>query len=287
MKMKRYLLTLIVFLSMSNVLQTNELESRSTTWVIQDQNVKISATDIMDYIKQVKQGSQPFGHAGLQHHVEHYYIREHLVKKAEETQLSQSDKYQQALKEFQKNYLASEALNVMTEQQVPDFSAQAKEIYLAKMNGDYQLPLRLRVNMIRLNDPEKLKSIRDQIENKDLDFTTAVKKYSDDPLKTISKGDSYWFSKGQKPDVVYQHALVLSEDNRLSPVFNHRGVWYLLAFKGRKEAGVRDFVEVKSEITGQLKKSWRKDFQKEKLDELKQRFTHVKVDMAKIKAAGL
>lgn len=111
------------------------------------------------------------------------------------------------------------------------FTARAEELYQARLSEDYTFTLRLRVRVLEMNIPDgqeaairqQLAAIRADVQTGKLDFTAAVLAHSTDPEKRTSrKAITNGFTKGKKPDVVYDATLNLTASQPLSDVVVNR-----------------------------------------------------------------
>ena len=159
---------------------------------------------------------------------------------------------------------------------MPDFTARAEEIYQARLDKQYKLPLRLRVRVLQMIVPEgkeaeiqdKLKAIRAEVAAGKTDFKAAVMAHSQASDLSLTEGDSQWFQQDQKPDIFFETAAQLSVDKPLSEVFIHQKTAYLLSFIDRKAPETRSFEAVKPEIIAELQQEYREDQKKMVLDAL-------------------
>ena len=208
------------------------------------------------------------------------YIRNALVQQGETKGLDKSPQFRLLMSQFRKEQLAKLALEHAASAGMPDFTARAEELYQARLSEDYTLPLRLRVRVLEMNIPDgqeaairqQLAAIRADVQTGKLDFTAAVLAHSTDPEKHLTQGDSQWFYKGQKPDVVYDAALNLTASQPLSDVVVNRQTAYLLQFLERKAPSVIPFADAQADIVAKLAKDYREENQQVVLDKLKAQF---------------
>lgn len=207
------------------------------------------------------------------------FIRENLLAQQNIIPTELMARLERKLADYREAQLARLVLEVLCDMGMPDFTARAKEIYLARKNENYMLPLRLRVRVLEkslLQDSEavlaQLKQIREQIKTGQLDFEAAVQKYSDDSNKKLTGGDSYWFHQGQKPEPVFIAAAALNSDKPLSEIIVYEKKAYLLLFIGRQEATSQSFAEVKDDILKELQDDYQAQQRQQILAELKHRF---------------
>lgn len=214
------------------------------------------------------------------------FIRDALVKKGQQLGLDKSPELEQRIAEFRQEQLAELALDAARNEGMPDFSARAEEIYQARKDTQYHLPLRLRVWALELRLPagkeaairDKLNAIRTEVAAGKATFEAAVKANSEASDLSLTKGDTQWFHKGQKPDVFFDAAAQLSADKPLSEVVVHRDTAYLLYFIGRKESETLAFDTVKSDILNELQDEYRADHEQMLLDSLHEQFKHESAD---------
>ncbi len=208
------------------------------------------------------------------------YIRNTLVQQGLARGLDKTPELEKLVTEFRQDQLARLALEAASEEDMPDFTARAEEIYAARQDKQYQLPLRLRVRLLEMafNDSnetsvrEKLNAIRADVLAGKTEFKAAVLANSEAADLKLTEGDSQWFQEGQRPDAVFQAAAQLSVDKPLSEVVVHRNKAYLLAFLDRKAPETRSFEEVKPEIMAELQQEYREDRKKTLLDALSNAF---------------
>ncbi|SDZ74140.1 PPIC-type PPIASE domain-containing protein [Thiothrix caldifontis] len=208
------------------------------------------------------------------------YIRNTLIQQGLERGLDKSPELEKLVTEFRNDQLARLALDAAREEGMPDFTARAEELYQARQEKQYQLPLRLRVRVLEMAVKEgdatairdKLNGIRAEVAAGKTDFKAAVMAHSDAVDLKLTEGDSQWFQQGQRPDVFFQAAEKLSANKPLSEVFIHNHKAYLLAFLDRKAPETRTFAEVKSEIMTELQQEYRTDREKMLLESLSTAF---------------
>ena len=259
---------LIIGLIISNI------STASATWVMKQNDKKIDQQTIQNYLDFQNASLDQVPVNKRKKLLENWFIRESLAQMARDEKLDQDEKYQQAVKQFQQDYLAKLALSTLSKKDMPDFSERAKEIYQSEKDSKYQHPLRLKVKQVILNKEQQ--TLAEDIHNKllanTLDIDTAIKQYSIDPQKHRNNGSSYWFRQGQKPDTYYQHAEKLSKKQPFSDVFELDGKLYILAYQDRKEAGTDSFASVKDEIIAKLKQDYIETQQQVIVDKIKQDF---------------
>lgn len=208
------------------------------------------------------------------------YIRNTLMQQGLARGLDKTPELEKLVTEFRQNQLARLALETASEEDMPNFNARAEEIYLARQDEQYQLPLRLRVRLLEIEIKEgneaavreKLKAIRADVIAGNTDFKAAVMENSEAADLKLTEGDSQWFKEGQRPDALFQAAAQLSVDKPLSEVIVHRNKAYLLAFFDSKAPETRSFEEVKPEIIAELQQEYREDRKKVLLESLSAAF---------------
>lgn len=208
------------------------------------------------------------------------FFTDALVQDGVKRGLDKSPELAERVEQFRKDQLAHMALEAATDEGMPDFTARAQELYQARLEKQYDLPLRLRVRVLEMNVPEgkeaeiraQLEDIRSQVTSGKLEFQTAVMEHSQAGDLRLAQGDSYWFRKGQKSDAFFTSAESLSADKPLGEVFIDGNKAYLLGFLERKEAEVRSFDDVKAEIIAELQQEYRKDRQAVLLDSLREQY---------------
>ena len=224
------------------------------------------------------------------------FIRENLLLQADKVPTVVLTEFNEKLQEHRRNQLARLTLDTLAEEGMPDFSRRARELYEVRKQDQYQLPLRLRVRILRqsLNrsqtpspvnttqlavDPvekqatiDKLDKLLTRVKAGELDFKQAVLQYSDDPKRTLNAGDSLWFQRGQKAAVIFSTAEALSAEQALSGVVVHENHAYILQFLGRQEPVQQSFAEVKEKIIAELQADYRDKQRKLLLAKLRERF---------------
>lgn len=209
------------------------------------------------------------------------FIRDALVKQGLDKGLDKSPELVKRVTEFRNEQLARLALDAARDEGMPDFSARAEELYQARVDQQYRLPLRLRVRALEMKIPDgkeaeiraKLIAIRADIAAGKTDFKAAVMAHSEAADLKLTEGDSQWFQQGQKPDVFFETATQLSVDKPLSEVFIHQKTAYLLSFIDKKAPETRSFDAVKPEIMAELQQEYRDDHEKVILEALRAAFT--------------
>lgn len=227
------------------------------------------------------------------------FIRESLLLQQDKVAPAAMAVFEERLREYRRNQLARLVLDSLAEEGMPDFSRRARELYEVRKTAQYQLPLRLRVRVLRqtLQRPVgqetvsntvyiaghkgaataqllDLKSLRARLQAGELDFKQAVMQYSDDPQRTLHAGDSFWFQRGQQADAIFEQANKLSSAQALSEVFVHDGVAYILQFIGRQEPVQQSFAEVEEDVLTELQTAYRAEQRKLLLAALRDRFQH-------------
>lgn len=208
------------------------------------------------------------------------YIREALVKQGLAKGWDKDAELNKRVEEFRNEQLAHLALEKLSAEGMPDFTARAEELYQARLDKQYRLPLRLRVRILEMRIPEgkqaditdKLKSIRADVLAGKLDFKTAVLEYSQAPTVKLTEGDSQWLTREQVGDTFFSWAEKLSQAAPLSEVLVHEQTAYLLYFLDRQEPETLTFAAVKDEIIAELQEEYRKDQEKLLLDKLRAEF---------------
>ncbi len=211
---------------------------------------------------------------------ESLFIRDALVEKGLATGLDKDPELARLVEDFRKEQLARLALNAILTENMPDLNSRAEELYQVRKDKAYSLPLRLRVRVLEMDangDKEaatvkKLEELREQIASGKLDFKIAVLQHSEAADRKLTEGDSQWFYKGQKPDVFYEAAELLTPEQPLSKVVVHRGSAWLLYLLERKAPEVRPLDEVKPEIIAELQREYRESQEKTLLDGLREQF---------------
>ncbi len=205
------------------------------------------------------------------------FIRENLLLQQDKVPAAALAEFNEKLQEYRRNQLARLTLDSLVDAGMPDFSQRAKELYEVRKQEQYQLPLRLRVRILRQSTMSdgtgaNLQRILAKIKAGELGFKQAVMQYSDDPRRTLNGGDSFWFQRGQKADVIFNAAQALSAEQPLSDVFIHEDIAYILQFIGRQEPIQQPFAEVKDSILTELQAAYREEQRKLLLTELRDRF---------------
>lgn len=196
------------------------------------------------------------------------YIRDALVKQGEALGLDKSPELERLVTEFRQEQLANLALKAASDKGMPDFNARAEEIYLARKDQQYTLPLSLRVRVLELHIPEgkeaevrqRLEAIRSEVLAAKTDFAAAVMKHSEAANLSLTKGDSFWFNRVQQPNV-FAVAEQLTPEKPLSEIFVLEDSAYLLYFLDRKAPEIRSLEAVKPEIIAELQQEYRQQQQ--------------------------
>lgn len=208
------------------------------------------------------------------------YIREALVKQGLAKGLDKDTELNKRVDEFRREQLARLTLEKLSTEGMPDFTARAEELYRARLDKQYRLPLRLRVRILEMRIPvgkqvdiiDKLKSIRADVLAGKLDFKAAVLAHSQAPTVKLTEGDSQWLTQAQVGDTFFSWAEKLSKEKPLSEVLVKEQTAYLLYFLDRREPETLTFAAVKDEIIAELQEEYRKDQEKLLLDKLRAEF---------------
>ncbi|PID49954.1 MAG: hypothetical protein CR991_03910 [Proteobacteria bacterium] len=207
------------------------------------------------------------------------FVRAALLQQDSLLSTEQEALIEKQVVEYRKNQRSLQVLDKLARQNMPNFEKRAKELYLVHKDNKYSHPLLLRVRVIQKKIKEDkatsialLEQIRTQVSSGELDFIDAVKQYSDAPDKSLAAGDSFWFTRGQKPPIFFQAAEVLSAQTPLSSVFVWQDAAYLLQFLDRQEPTVQTYAEVCDSIIAELSKAYVDKQKTLLLDELKTRF---------------
>ena len=246
----------------------------SATWIAKSTDTKIDKQQIQSYLEFQHSTLEQVPLSKREKLLENWFIREHLSSLALQHKLDNSEKYKNALQEFKKDLLAKLALSELSKKKLPDFSARAKEIYQAEKDSKYHLPIRLRVKQIFLNEEDEVlaKEIYQKLISKKLDIDEAISKYSKDAEKHLTKGDSYWFHKGQKSSDFYKKASQLSPENPISKPFKDGKKLIILSFVDKKKAGTINFADVKNKIISKLEQEYIDAERKLIIEKIKQDF---------------
>lgn len=227
------------------------------------------------------------------------FIRESLLQQQDKVPASALAELMEKLADQRRNQLAHLVLDTLSAENMPDFSERARELYEVRKQEQYQLPLRLRVRVLRQaltqdraanantqglqqvavkqESPQavnfdKLQALLREIQTGQLDFEQAVLQYSDDPKRKLTGGDSFWFQRGQKPDFMFDAAQVLSAEQPLSDILLHQQHAYILQFIGRQEPVQQSFAEVKDGIIEELQAEYLVEKRQQLLTVLRDRF---------------
>ena len=206
------------------------------------------------------------------------YLRESLLKQVDKVSPEQLKLLDKQVEDYRRGQLSRLVLDDLAKDGMPDYEQRAKELYEARKDTDYALPLRLRVRVIEKSGMDEasakatLEQVRSQIQAGTLDFGQAVQEYSDAEDKRLTQGDTFWFHKGQKAPVFYTEAAGLSSEQPLSAVFVYQGRAYLLQFIGRQEAMVQTYPEVKAAILAELQNEYQQQQRKLILEGMRTRF---------------
>ncbi|HPQ95743.1 MAG: peptidylprolyl isomerase [Thiothrix sp.] len=214
--------------------------------------------------------------------LEELFIRTRLLEQQDNLTPAQQQHLQQKLEDFHATQQAEMVLDNLAAAGMPDFTGRAREIYAAEQDTTYRQPLKLRVRIllrrIQPDGPDRaavmteLEQVRKRIVQGELDFTAAVREFSEAGDKALNAGDSFWFSQGQKPDALFDAASQLSPAHPLSDIILDRKQAWLLQFIGRQEAGQQSFDEVRNDIVIRLENEYRNTQRKLVLENLQQQF---------------
>lgn len=213
------------------------------------------------------------------------YIREALVKQGLAKGWDKDAELNKRVDAFRHEQLAQLTLEKLSIEGIPDLTARAEEVYQARLDKQYRLPLRLRVRVLEMRIPEgkqaevadKLQAIRSEVLANKTDFKTAVLTHSQAPTVKLTEGDSQWLTREQVGDTFFNWAGNLSQAEPLSDVLVHEQKAYLLYFLDRKEPETLAFAEVKNEIMAELQEEYRKEQEKIVLNKLREAFKQQEV----------
>ncbi|MEZ5447692.1 MAG: peptidylprolyl isomerase [Thiolinea sp.] len=232
-------LSLITVFFMQPLLATDD-------WVLQDGQVHISRKAINQILSaRGFAAGQPLDPKQRQALLQELFIRESLLQQQAVIPPQRLAALEQQVQDYRQTQLAKLTLDTLAAADMPDFSQRARELYEARRDEQYTVPLKLRVQLLRKQLGEnaadnatvlkQLRKLRADIVTDQLDFAQAVLQYSDDPEKTLSQGDSFWFQRGQQPDAVFNAAAQLSAEQPYSELVLTQGTAYLLKFVDRQE----------------------------------------------------
>lgn len=207
------------------------------------------------------------------------FIRETLLAQQDKVKPEQMTALEKQVADYRKGQLSRLVLDALALEGVPDFSKRAEELYEARKDSQYQLPLRLRVRVLEKKlgsdaaaTRTALEQLRAEIASGKLDFKDAVLAHSDAVNKKLAEGDSFWFDRTQKVGEFFDAAAALSADKPLSGVFVYQDSAYLLQFIGRQEAMRQTYPEVKEAILAELTDEYKQSQRKQILEGLRTRF---------------
>lgn len=208
------------------------------------------------------------------------FIRDVLAEKGLVAGLDKDPDLLELVENFRQDQLARLALDAEIKAEMPDFSKRAQELYQVRKAKHYQLPLRLRVRILELHAPkdkaaevrQQLTELRQSVLVGKQEFASVVMQHSQATDLSLTKGDSQWFYKGQRPDVIFAAAEQLSQAQPLSEIIEHRNRLYLLHYLDRKAPETLSFEVVKAELVQELEQEYREARQKVILDALRQQY---------------
>lgn len=211
---------------------------------------------------------------------EETYLRDALAKQGVAKGLDKDPELERLVEAFRKEQLARLTLEALGKEGMPDFTARAKELYHARLDKQYRLPLKVRVRVLERRIPEgkqqeaveQLEAIRADVLAGGQDFKAAVLQHSTAPTVKLTEGDSQWLEQGSVPAALWEHASKLTKEQPYSPVFVHDGIAYLLNLLERQEPKTLGFADVQADIIVELQQDYRKDKETAVLEALRQEF---------------
>lgn len=267
-------------LLISAVLSASQSAVANEQWVLKDRHFSLSRSLFDETLEARGFDVQQLSHKQGQALLRELFIRETLLKQQDKVPTERLAVLDKQLADYRKTQLAKLTLDSLSESEMPDYSERAREIYEARKERDYLLPLKLRVRVLskRISTEnkdeiiEQLQTLRGQLVSGELDFRQAVLAHSDDPKKKLTEGDSFWFSREQKPSSFFKVADGLTDEQPVSDVFFDQNSAYLIYFMGRQNPIQRPFAEVKDSIVSELQDDYRNQQRSLLLGELRERF---------------
>ncbi|MDK2821890.1 MAG: peptidyl-prolyl cis-trans isomerase [Clostridia bacterium] len=141
--------------------------------------------------------------------------------------------------------------------------------YYNEHKEQFKTPESVRASHILVDNEQKANDILNEI-NEDFPFEEAAKKYSKCPSKARG-GDLGYFSKGQMVPEFEQAAFGMKKDEISNPVKTQFG-YHLIKLVDRKEAGIKEFNEVKQQIHQRLLALKQNDAYLNKSNELRKKY---------------
>ena len=208
------------------------------------------------------------------------YIRESLLQQALKQGLDKDIRIQQQLEEMRKDLLARRALETLLDQNAPDFTQRAKEVYQARLASVYTFPLRLKLQLIQINTPtaesqakakQQLETLYQELQQQKITFEQAIEQYSQAPDKALTPAGQ-WYKADQLPSIVFGAGAELKENAPLSTVLITDKAMYLVKYLERREPEVITFDQAKDELIASLKTEYRIGQQQVLINQLRQQF---------------
>lgn len=204
------------------------------------------------------------------------FVQKQLAYEAEQAGVDKEPQVQRQIENVREKVLADTWLNrIMANADMPDFTALAREQYLAEPDK-YHQPEQVRVSHILIGTAERSEDEARVRANEVLalakegskTFDVLAREFSDDTSVARNYGDLGYFSRGAMVKPFEEAAFAMTQPGELRLVQTQYG-FHILRFEGRKEARQPDFEEVKDKLVQQLERQYRARIRSEELDRVR------------------
>jgi len=245
--------TLSVCLALFGVLSFSSIAiAASSDVLLKSDNTQISLQDFQQFLAYKKIDLSKIPDDKRINILKALYLRDRLIQRPNSQSIEQSKAYQEKVTQFKHELLAEMKLNAQVQENIPDFSQRAKELYQADREEKYTLLMRYHVHFFELT-PDQANKIHQQFIDKTIDLGQAQ--------QTTRSGGTRWINKKNVSNELWQAAQTLSNSSPLSqPVYFRDQAW-LLYFLDKKPQEIIPFSNVKGEIEQTLIDDYQKNQQ--------------------------
>lgn len=176
--------------------------------------------------------------------------RELLVQQAEKEKIQNSEKYQDSLKAFKKQLMATLLVEKKIGQKLT--TANAKNYY--KKNRFRFTTDEVKAYHILLNSQKEARKILLKAKVPNADFQALAEKYSKDPSAKNNRGDLGYFTRDRMVPEFSEAAFAAKEGSVVGPVKTAYG-WHIIKVVDRKKGRALEFSEVEFQVKEALRRS--------------------------------
>jgi hypothetical protein len=233
--------------------------------VLEAPNVTLQQDDIDRFLMYKNMQGQPLSREQREGLLETLFLREKLSTSETAKSITASDEFNAIVNEFRKDLLAQKVLEQQSQQDVPDFTDRAKELYQANLTAKYTLPERYQVNTLsfKKHEQENLAKAHEQLQKDHTDLEGISKAHS-------AKLEERWISSQNSARKVWETAKNLLENKQtVSEPIHFREESQLLVLLDSKPAEVIPFEKIKDELLNELKQEYIENHRKDIINTLK------------------